>query len=147
MCIDQKVFNSDHFLHCFRCINSASNFPEKPQLCQSIFKEKIWISCIPNQTYILQEPLCTSKNGKDILKLNVCTSSFKFFCCKQISVKAKKILFRNSPTYCNMQIDLWKWSTSACTIGKDECRTVYTLYTITSLIKYHNRLISIHLYS
>ena len=50
VCVDQKVFNFDHYLHCFKCINSATHFPEKPQLQQSIFKEKGWISCIPNQT-------------------------------------------------------------------------------------------------
>jgi len=31
-CIDQKVINSDHFLHCLKYINSANHFTKKPQL-------------------------------------------------------------------------------------------------------------------
>ena len=38
VCVDQKVFNFDHFLHCFKCINSAT--PEKPCSYNNLFSKR-----------------------------------------------------------------------------------------------------------
>ena len=61
------------------------------------------------------------------------TVSLSLIYLKTISVKAQKIIFSNSPTYCNTQIDLWKWSTRPV----QGLTYIFTLYTSTFLAYCH----------
>ena len=55
---DQNVFNFYHFLNCFKCLNSTQSLCRETTDNNLFSKRKLQISCNPNQTQLLQVPLC-----------------------------------------------------------------------------------------